>query len=176
MTRDGPRAARRAAELRREFDRAFAHPPLARIEEAESFLAVRLGGQPYAVRLTEVAEIFKDREVVRMPGPRSEFLGLAGLRGGIVPVYSLPILLGYPPSSAPARWLLLAAPDRSVAFAVEEFEGHLRVDRAEITPATGNAMTARLGEHAYVAEGTRPIISLSSFTEVFKQRAGVNRT
>jgi purine-binding chemotaxis protein CheW len=159
--------------MRRAFDQAFAHPPLARAKEDESFLAVRLGGDAYAIRLIEVAELFKDRNIVRMPSRRSDFLGLAGLRGGIVPVHSLQRLLGYSGANEKTRWLLLAAPGHSVAFAVDQFEGHLRVDRSEILPASTNAIRAHLSEVARVKDEPRPIISLRSVLQGLQERHGL---
>lgn len=176
MTRNEPGPASRAAEMRRAFDQAFAHPLLARAEGGESFLAVRLGGDAYAVRLTEVAELFRDRNIVRMPSRRSDFLGLAGLRGGIVPVHSLQRLLGYPVANEKTRWLLLVAPGHSVAFAVDQFEGHLRVDRSEMLRASGSAIRPHLSEVARVKSEPRPIISLRSVLEGLQERPGLDGT
>lgn len=173
MTGNERAPASRAAQMRRAFDQAFAHPPLARAEGGESFLAIRLGADAYAVRLSEVAELFKDRTIVRMPSRRNDFLGLAGLRGGIVPVYSLRDLLGYPVTNETARWLLLVAPGHSVAFTVDQFEGHLRVDRSQILPAPGNAIRAHLREVARVNDEPRPIISLGSVLEGLQERPGL---
>ena len=172
MTREEPRPASRAAQMRRDFDQGFAHSPLAPAEGDESFLAVRLGGDAYAIRLIEVAELFKDRKIVRMPSRRSDFLGLAGLRGGIIPVHSLQGLLGYPVANEKARWLLLAAAGHSVAFAVDQFEGHLRVDRSEILPASGSAIRLHLSEVARVNDEPRPVISLRSVLEGLQERPG----
>lgn len=173
MTGNERAPSSRAAEMRRAFDQAFAHPLLARAEGGESFLAIRLGGDGYAVRLREVAELLKDRNIVRMPSRRNDFLGLAGLRGGITPVHSLQGLLGYPVANEKAHWLLLAAPDHSVAFAVDEFEGHLRVDRSDILPASGGAIRAHLREVARVKDEPRPIISLRSVLEGLEERPGL---
>lgn len=172
MTRDDPGPESRATQMRRAFDQAFAHPLLARDEGDESFLAVRLGGDAYAIRLIEVAELFKDRNIVRMPSRRGDFLGLAGLRGGIIPVHSLQGLLGYPVANEKARWLLLVAAGHSVAFAVDDFEGHLRVNRSQILPASGSAIRPHLPEVARVKNEPRPIISLRSVLEGLQERPG----
>ena len=67
-----------------------------------------------------------------MPVSDARLLGIASFRGAIVPVYSLAVLLGHPPTPGP-RWLVIAA-EAPVAFAFELFESHLRVSADEILP------------------------------------------
>src|SRR5258707_13955236 len=59
------RAAGRAAEFRLAFDRAFAEP--LRIDTAvkDDLLAIRVGGQACAIRLSEITGLFADKKVTR---------------------------------------------------------------------------------------------------------------
>ena len=65
------------------------------------------GGAPFAFRLAEIAGVAVDRKLTSLPSPVPELLGLAGLRGRLVPVYSLTALLGGTPEGTAGRWLVL---------------------------------------------------------------------
>ena len=98
----------RAAELRREFDRSFANPPLAEYAVMHDLLAIRLSAKGFAIRLSEIAGLFADKKITRVPGANAALLGIAGFRGTIVPVYDLQSLLDH--SAGPmSRWLIVAA-------------------------------------------------------------------
>ena len=99
-----------------------------------------------------------------MPTPVTGLLGLAGLRGAMVPVYDLRALLGVNPVDEP-RWMVTAAA-ATVAFAFDGFDGHLRLDPSAI---------AR-GESTVVIAGgvTRAVISLAALiTELERRIAGL---
>ena len=80
--------------LRQAFDRGFASPPADASQAFEDVLTIRLGDAPFALRLSEAAGLYADRRIVPFPSPVPEFLGLAGLRGQLVPVYHLGVILG----------------------------------------------------------------------------------
>ena len=130
-----PRTAgtRSAAELARQFDRSFADPARAADEEIEELLAIRVGGDAYAVRLRDVTGLMVDRKIVPLPTPEPALLGIVGLRNGIAPVYSLAALLGYGPTAEAPRWLLLVDPGPQFGLAFPEFDGHRRVARADVS-------------------------------------------
>ena len=125
-------AAGRAAELRLAFDRAFAEPVRLDTTLKEDLLAVRVDGQAFAIRLSEIGGLFADKKITPVPGSHAALRGIAGFRGAIVPVYDLQILLGHSSAATP-RWLVIAAA-APVALAFEAFEGQLRVARDAILP------------------------------------------
>ena len=168
MMDDRTSYADRAAEMRHAFDRTFAEPPRTELRETESFLAVRLGDDPYAIRLTETAGLFSDRKVTRLPSPVPELRGVAGLRGAVLPVYDLAALLGYAPASA-ARWLVVAK-SAPVAFAFEVFEGQLRIDTAAVASHDGATVREHVREAALAADMVRPIVNLSSVLAAISER------
>ena len=168
----------RAAQLRRDFDRAFAEPPARRPEAPVDLLAIRLGTQPYALRLAEVAGLFVDKKLTRLPNSRPEFLGLAGFRGSVVPVYDLRLLLGHAGAAAP-RWLVTAAAG-VVALAFDGFDGHLRLPQEAIAQPQRSAAVRRHvrglvqagAERSPAAAGLlRPIVDLASVLEAIGQGA-----
>jgi purine-binding chemotaxis protein CheW len=162
------RPVSRAALLRREFDRSFAEAPQLEAERTEDLLAIRVGGDPYALRLSEVAGLFADRRVTPLPSPLPELLGLAGFRGALVPVYDLGSLLGYHRAEAP-RWLVSIAGGASAALAFERFEAQLRFPRAAI--ASDGARADRYArEVVRTPEAMRPVLHLPSVLEAIKAR------
>jgi purine-binding chemotaxis protein CheW len=163
--------ASRAEQLRRAFDRTFAEPPRAAIDDAENLLAIGVGGDSYAVRLGEIAGVFVDRTIVPLPTPIVGLLGVAALRAGIVPVYALRALLGHSTTSETPRWLFLARD--AVALAFDQFDGHVRIARSAIAPAVGESSRAHVRETARIGSAMRAVVSVESLVDAIKQRVGV---
>jgi purine-binding chemotaxis protein CheW len=121
-----------------DFDHGFASAPSDAALASDAFLAVRIGGDAYALTLAHLAGLFIDRPIVPVPGTTPGFLGLVGLRGRILPAYGLRAFLGYPSDAAP-RWFALAGQPAQVALAFDQFSGHLRVRRDDVQAVTENA-------------------------------------
>jgi purine-binding chemotaxis protein CheW len=158
----------RLAELRSSFDRSFSEPHAAPLGALEALLAIRVGADPYALRLSEVGALAADRAITPVPSHNPELLGVAGLRGSIVAVYDLAALLGQPPLSAP-RWLGLARGSR-VAFAFSAFEGQLRVDAGQLSRAELRSHPALTGLLERV-QGSCPLIDLPALVVSIEARA-----
>ena len=166
--------AQRAAELRRNFDRSFAEPPRSQQAASLDLLAIRLGSEPYALRLAAVSGLFTGKKFTRLPQAAPEFLGIAGFRGSVVPVYDLRVLLGCTGGEAP-RWLVFAA-DSSVALAFDGFDGHLRLPQESIArQERSDAARPHVRELASVAGAPRPIVDLASILAAIREcsRQGV---
>ncbi len=117
MSETPGRLAERAADLRRRFDEGFAAPPSTEDPGFQDFLAVRLGGDAFALRRTEITGLVAGRALTKWPTAVPEFLGVLGHRGAIVPVYSLRGMLGYPPQEG-GRWAGSASAWRSTSTRV----------------------------------------------------------
>lgn len=153
--------ATRAADLRSAFDRAFAAPMQTEAVVNQDLLAIRVGGEPYGIRLSEVSGLFVDRPVTQVPASNASLLGIGGFRGAIVPVHSLPILLGHSTSQLP-RWLVMAAAV-PIALAFDLFEGHLRVSAGAILAQQPQAQTRGYAPDFVHGGGlVRPILHLAS--------------
>ncbi|WP_372528518.1 chemotaxis protein CheW [Piscinibacter sp.] len=151
--------AQRAAELRRNFDRSFAEPPHNRQAASLDLLAIRLGGEPHALHLAAVTGLFAGKKLTRLPQAAPEFLGIAGFRGTIVPVYDLRVLLGCAGGEAP-RWLVVAATS-PVGLAFDGFDGHLRLPLDAIAPqGPGESARPHVRELVRVAGSDSPLRSL----------------
>jgi chemotaxis signal transduction protein len=162
----------RAREFRRAFDQTFAEVPPPMTQDVTNLLGIRVGGDPFAIRLGEVAGLFVDRKIALLPSPVPELLGIAGFRGGLIPIYSLRGFLGYPSASETPRWLILAGSGHLVGLAFDQFEVHLRVRRSELTKIQGGASRAHIRETVSLAEGLRAIVSIDSVVETIKERIG----
>lgn len=139
MNDDAPSLQQRLEELRHEFDRAFAIPAHSKIEQAEDLLAIRVEGDAYALRVVEIAGIFKEARITPVSSPVQSLRGIAGIQNGIVPVHSLAAILGYPQSERSCAWLVLCrtgAGSESIALAFSEFIGWLRASASSIHAVT----------------------------------------
>jgi chemotaxis signal transduction protein len=160
----------RAAAMRAAFDLGFAQPRQTVERDGERLLALAVGGDPYALRMDEIASVAVDRRVTPLPGPVPELSGIVGLRGAILPVYDLARLLGYP-APGRARWLaVLSAAPVAVAFAA--FEAYVVRPGGSIAfePAGDGSRHVRVVARA--ADFVRPVISLVSVLDAIRQRAG----
>lgn len=130
--------ARRARALAETFDRSFTVPARVREDEGRAALAVRIGGDPYLLLLEGLAGISRRKSIVPLPGGAPAQLGLSGIRGGLLGVFSLPALLGYEVAlSRLSRisWIAVVGGPRPVALAFEELDGQVVVPAASIANA-----------------------------------------
>jgi purine-binding chemotaxis protein CheW len=125
----------------------------------ERFLTFRANGQLYALPAEQVSEVIRMPAVARVPQAPRGLLGLANLRGTVLPVASLRGLLGADePAGATARAIVLdgAAP---VALAVDGVEALVTVDADQIETRQAE-LAARPGERlkgAFAADGKNAI-------------------
>ncbi len=166
MTRSASGLAERAAELRSEFDRGFADAPDTETAVPEDLLAIRLAGQGFLLRLPEIAGLFADKKITRVPGAGGALLGMIGFRGAIAPVYDLQELLGLAALKMP-RWLVMASA-APVAFAFEALEGQLCVSQSLITPRVSPDPRGLSKSLTQVDGVLRPIVELSSALDAIK--------
>jgi purine-binding chemotaxis protein CheW len=142
MTRDPDQSA---AGLRRAFDASFAVPPPPRADDRERLLLLRLGADGYAFRLAEVAGFVAARKIVALGSSAAGALGVAGIRGSLVPVYSLAALVGCATvDDAPPRWFVLSGAPEPFALAFARFDGYLELAPAELRARAGLLSVAAL--------------------------------
>ena len=151
--------AGRLRDLRADFDRSFTEPARRYDTEHVELLAVRAGGRPYALRLSQTSGLFPDRQVTALPGPVAALLGIAGFGGAIVPVYDLAALLGHPAPERP-RWLVLATGAPPLALAFHALDGHVRVPADVIVTEAAGRPGGPLRGMVPLAGGTRPLVDL----------------
>jgi chemotaxis signal transduction protein len=166
------RASGTATALRSSFDAGFAVAATSMTQPLESLLAIRVGSDPYALRLSQIAGLHADLRIVAIPSPVAQLLGIVGLRGTMAPVYDLAALLRYP-SAANPRWMVLAVGSQPVGLAFEGFEAHVQVPKGSLADedheASSSATTQRhLRGSVRVAGVLRPIIHIASVVEMIR--------
>lgn len=174
---ESSRIAMTALEFRAAFDKVYALPPPALAsEQIENLLAIRLAGDPYAIRVSQISALVADRKVVVLPSPVPELLGVAGIRGALVPVYGLAALIGNDRDRSHARWLALGGTDEPVGLAFSAFEGYLKVPSIQICPAGQNhAIREHVQDAVRTGDVVRAIINIPSVMETIKRRCGQGR-
>lgn len=147
----------RLEQLRVAFDGSFAQPAMTDETALVDLLALRVGGAGYAMRVADIASLASDRKIVAVPTPIDEALGIAGIRGVVVPVYSLAVLLGHARPIASPRWLVVSAGPEPLAMAFDELDGFHRLPASALvpssTPAPHLSHTVRIaGHHLAIVE------------------------
>ncbi len=161
----------RAQALREAFDAAFAVPAEGPRRDEVALLALRVGTEPFAMRVLEATGILAARPLSFVPSRRRELLGVAGLRGNVVPVYSVARLLGGADEAETPRFLVLAAAggEERVALAFSGFDGHLRVRPTALAAAPERAR-AHVRELVRLEGEARPVLSVPSLVRAITGR------
>jgi purine-binding chemotaxis protein CheW len=170
------RTANSAEALRSAFDSERALPFAARgVEQSENLITIRVAGDPYAIRTSEISGLVADRKIVAFPSPTSELLGIAAFRGVLLPVYSLAALLGYAAETEQTRWLALCGSEEPLALAFSGFEGYVHVSLDQIHAAEQTGAMQRTVRH--VVRGVdmvRAVISIPLIREAIQKRCDKN--
>src|SRR5262245_44416371 len=162
----------RIEQRRGDFDFSFTEPARSHDVEHVELLAIRAGGRPYAIRLSQTSGLHPDRPVTVLPGPLPALLGLAGFAGTVVPIYDLAALLGHPVTDRP-RWLVLASGSPPLGLAFHELDGHVRVEAgAIVAEAAGNGRLGSLRGMVTLPGGVRPIVDVPAARAAVHALAG----
>jgi len=131
----------------------------------EDLLVFQLAGEPFALRLNVVAEIIRPPVLAHMPLVPPSLLGLANLRGIVMPVVSLRALLHLPDIATDrSTRVIVVRGDNPVGFVVDGIRGLLAVatDRLEKDDTSTDADSSVLLDGVIKgAEGESPIKLLS---------------
>jgi len=166
----------KAAELRQAFDRSFACPPPEAPPEVEDLLTIRVAGDPYAISLRDIAGMVAGRKVVPVPAVTVDLLGLAGIRGGVVPVFALASILGYGPDPGSPRWMILCGAEEPIALAFSDFEGCLRLPKSSLhAHGSLRATCPYVHQVASTEAGARAVISIPLVVATIRKRLGHHR-
>jgi chemotaxis signal transduction protein len=164
----------KAAELRSVFDRARAAPFRSGAEEqTEDLLAIRVSRDAYAIRVSEISGLVTDRRIVAFPSPIPELLGIAGIRGVLVPVYSLAMLLGYHAETERTRWLALCETDDPIALVFSDFEGYVQVPLTQLYAAEQKDVARTQVEQVVrTTDMVRAVVSIPLIRKTIQLRCG----
>ena len=114
-----------------------------------------------------------------VPAVTPDLLGLAGIRGGIVPVFGLSSILGYGADPGAPRWMILCGSEEPIALAFSDFEGYLRLPRSALHADENVRAT---GEHlkyvtqvATTPDGVRAVICIPLIMATIRNRISQHR-
>lgn len=150
----------RASRERRAFDAGFAVAPHRGDEDHVDLLAIRVGSEPYALRLAELSGLQLRRKIVPLPGADGALLGIGGYRGHLVPIYSLAGLLGYGEMTGENRWLAFYGQEQPLALAFAAFTGHHRAAISALRRLHSGERHEALDEIVALGGVTCPVIHL----------------
>lgn len=165
-------AARAPIDLLLAFEQQLADvgaalPAQREVKERWSGIGFRVGDHRFLAPMDQVREILDPPDCTRVPGTVSWFLGIANVRGNLVPVFDLHGFLigGRSARSRQARVLTFQQEGVNAALQVDDVMGMKRFDIAQREPVPTDAEALA----PYVNDGFRqgdeawPVLSLSEF-------------
>jgi purine-binding chemotaxis protein CheW len=164
-------------EMRRLFDESFALAPPEQVTEPEPMLAITLEGEPFALRVREILGLaVKKEEIVPVPSRVPELLGLTGVRGIVVPVFSLARLLGFNSENGQVHWLVFCGERQSpIALAIESMERLFEAPKTAIFMRKEDLGHRYVNATVCVGTSSRGLISISALVEHIKARGASER-
>jgi chemotaxis signal transduction protein len=104
----------------------------------ERLLVFRVGTERFGVVLSAVREVVDSPTVNRVPDAAPSLLGVAMVRGELVPLYDARVLLDVGQAGGtPAAALLFWVDDRRIALAIDDVFDPVRVEEHELRPMPG---------------------------------------
>lgn len=128
----------------------------------ERFLTFRVDGQLYALPAEQVSEVIRLPAVARVPQAPKGLLGLANLRGTVLPIASLRGLLGREEAADAATRAIVLDGAAPVALAVDMVDALVAVEAEQIETRQAE-LAASPGERlkgAFAAGGTNAIVKI----------------
>lgn len=164
----------RFADMRRAFDQSFAVPHIGQSESLERIIRIRLAGERFVIRTGHIVGLAKAKRIVPLPSRVPEMLGLAGIRGTLVPVFDLAGLLKLKSRASTPSWLALINCEVCIALGFDEFHG-----QEDLTPASLYADESHIPRRhvqllARIGSSVQPVIDVPSILEVIRKNAGLS--
>lgn len=162
----------RVRALREEFDQTFSRAIQSSLEQLEDVLMIRVGGDPYAIRLREIGGIVAKRPIVNVPAMAPHLLGLAGVRGDVVPVYRLASILGHGDDADAPGWMVLCGDAPRVALAFAHFDGYQRLPSSSLhADATAQANRPFVSEVVTTGSHVSAVISVARVVDALRSQS-----
>jgi purine-binding chemotaxis protein CheW len=135
----------------------------------QRFLTFRSDGRLYAVPAVSVSEVVRLPQIARVPHAPRSLMGLANLRGSVVPVASVRALLGRDEAISTHASRLIVLDDASgVALAVDEVASLVRIAQEKVRTAEAD-MASEAGERLRgVFESKSDVVKILDLPELLK--------
>ncbi len=138
--------------------------PLARTDTLRRVCLITLGGELYAIELRSVREVFEVESVTPVPGMPSALVGVANLRGVVIPLVDLRLMLGLPVSGpSPQFAVVIRYGSRQVGVLVERVPEIRSLQPDQFLPT---ANSARVESRPFVSTVLRIEDRLGGMLEV----------
>ncbi len=121
------------------------------------FLTFEVNGQLYALRADEIQEVIRLPSMARVPQAPAALLGVANLRGSVLPVASLAIMLGGELPQAVAASAIVLDVGNPVAIVVDAVATLESADPAQIAKQETDAAQATYFVGAFAVAGTQRV-------------------
>lgn len=167
-------AANHAEEMRRVFDQSFASAPPIETADLISLIMIRVSGERFVLRMDEIHGIGRDQPVVPVASRISELMGIAGMRGALVPVFSLAALLGLPRTDE-WSWLAIIQGESPMALAFDALESRMEIRRTSLYEDASPARR-HIRQLAQIGNQVCPVIDVPSLTEGIRKAADPSRS
>src|SRR6202012_2051732 len=138
-------------------------------DDDERFLTFKSGGRLYALPAVSVSEVVRLPPIARVPQAPRSLMGVANLRGSVLPVASVRALLGRDEAaSTHVSSLSLPGGTSAVALAVDEVSSLVRVAHAKIRTTEAD-IAAEAGEHLRgVFESNADVVKILDVPELLR--------
>jgi len=144
-------------------------------EDARQFVIFHIGGERFAVALSEVQEIIRPPQVVRMPLCPASLEGLANLRGVVLPVVSLRRAFNFSdhPADDATRVVVLDY-GRPVGLVVDRMANVVTIEQERIEPASSirSALDAEVLEGLIRDADGRSVVMILDCPRIFRREFG----
>lgn len=139
-------------------------------KDDERFLTFKSDGRRYAVPAASVTEVLRLPPIARVPQAPRSLMGLANLRGSVIPVASARALLGRDDVlSTGASRLIVLDGTSAVALAVDEVSSLVRIARDKVKTAEAD-VAAETGERLRgVFENNSDVVKILDIPELLRQ-------
>jgi purine-binding chemotaxis protein CheW len=174
MTGEDRDRASAAARLAGAFDRSFAEPLATSAADFVDLLAIRVAGEAYALRVRDLIGIATRCAIVTVPATTPDLVGIAHVRGQIVPVFDLAAIAGHAAQSVAPLWIALCG-DRGepIGLGLGALDGHIRVSPADIH--TGTAPARFVHDVVRTTRDVRAIFAIPDIAAAIRGRSRRNQ-
>ena len=164
----------RSLELRREFDSAFAAPRAVRSSDVDKLVILQVGSLWVACRVVEVTRFESLRSVIPLSGGAPGLIGIAGLRGKVVPVFGLAAILGIGAAEA-APWVAICGEADPIGLAFDRLDRFVIVRRSDVCAVgDGNRLSSHTTGLVRIGSVSHDVLDLPAILSAIREATGAD--
>ena len=164
----------RSLELRREFDSAFAAPRAVRSSDVEKLVVLQVGSLWVACRVLEVTRFESLRRVVPLSNGAPGLIGIAGLRGKVVPVFGLAAILGIGGAEG-TPWVAICGEADPIGLAFDRLDRFVTVRRSDVSAVgDGNRLSSHTNGLLRIGSVAHDVLDLPAVLSAIRGATGAD--